>query len=164
MRKLIQNFNRYLFLLTTIFVFIAVIVTLIDATSRYFGQPFLGAIEINKFCLVIICTWCWAHTQAKKGHIIIDIVYTRMPSRLQNVANVVTTSIALFIVSLFTWQAAVWALLSFQQKEWTIKLQLPNWPFKAMVALGLFLLGLQLILDLIDYFKASVRKRHGNPA
>lgn len=164
-RVLIQKFNYYLFLSAITFIFLAMVLTMVDTITRSLGKSVItGSIELQKYCLVIICTWCWAHTQALKGNIIIDALFERLSFRIQNILNVVTTIIALFIIGLFSWESAEWALLSFRQMEWTLELGLPTWLFKAMMALGALLLFLQLVIDLLDYVKALWRKSNGNTA
>ena len=141
-----------------------IILTLIDVSGRYFGHPLHGTLEINTLCLVVICAWCWAHTQALKGHISIDLFYNLMPSRAQTITNIVTSAIALIIISLLAWQSIPMTLLAMRLLPWTDRLHLPIWPFKAMLILGFFCLCLQLILDIIDYSKELRRQPHGNTA
>ncbi|MDD4859659.1 MAG: TRAP transporter small permease [Dehalococcoidales bacterium] len=163
-RKLIQGFNRYLFYLTIVPLVVATLVTIIDVIGRYTGHPLRGALEINQLSLVLICAWCWAHTQAKKGHIIIDLLYERMSTGIRNVANLFNAFMALAISGLLTWQSAKIAIDSQSLMEWTDILQIPMWPFKAMIALGGLALCLQLAIDIVEYFNVLRSRSHGHSA
>lgn len=150
MRRIIQAFNRYLFYLAAVPLFVMMIITDIDVSGRYFRHPLPGTLELGTICLGLICTWCWANTQARRGHISIDLLLKVLPRRVQAVTNIITSAIALGITGLIAWQAVPWVMLSQRLMDWTDVLKLPVWPFKAMMFLGTFCLALQLLLDLID--------------
>ena len=152
-RKLIQNFNRYLFYLATVPLVLAIILTIIDVTGRYFRHPLSGAVDMNALSLVLISTFCWAHIQNMKGHISIDLVYKYMPPRVQTIANLVTSIMALTIFSVIVGRTIPFVLSSKRFFERTYDLEILIWPFKGAIVLGAIFLCLQLILDVIDCFK-----------
>ncbi|MFC1991020.1 TRAP transporter small permease [Chloroflexota bacterium] len=149
--KLIQNFNRYLYYIGAFPLAITTVVTVTDVSGRYFGHPLFGAMEIGQFCLVIVIAFSLAHTQAKKGQIDIDLFFNLLPSRVRTVTKIVTTFLALGVMSIMAWGAIPWIQAAVARREWTDTLRWSVWPFKIVLFVGIFCLCLQLILDLIDY-------------
>ena len=160
-RKTIENIIRYLFYLAVVPVFLMMILTVIDVTGRYFfNNPLTGTVELIELFLPIFCVLSWAYVQVKKGHITIDLVINSMPPRAQTALNIFTSIIAIFIISLIAWQTIPMVSLSNRMHEGTDLLGLPIWPFKLTLFFGLFFLGLQLILDIIDYSRELRRQAH----
>lgn len=163
-RKLITNFNRYLFYLATVPLFLAIILTIIDVTGRYFRHPLQGTVDMNALSLVLISTFCWAHIQNIKGHISIDLVYKYMPPRVQTIANLVTSIMALTIFGLIAGRTIPFTLSSKHFFERTYDLEILIWPFKGAIVLGAFFLCLQLTLNVIDCFKRLRGLSNGDTA
>lgn len=140
------------------------VLTLTDIFGRYFGHPVTGTLEINRLMLAVVCALCWAHTQAKKGHITIDLLVKSIPSRARAIADLGTSFIALILFSVIAWKAITFVLLSKRMMEWSDLLQLPIWPFKTILFIGVFALILQLILDVIDHSKELGSRPHVDTA
>lgn len=159
LKKAIQGFNHYLFYLAGIPLFAMMVVTVIDVTGRYFRAPLPGALELNQIFLAVLCVLCWAHTQAKKGHITIDLLYNALPQRVQNAVSVFSAIVGLTVAGLIAWTSIPVIMTARRIKEWTDILQVPIWPFKAMLFVGAVLLGLQFLTDIVDNARALCRKQ-----
>lgn len=162
-RKIIQGLNKSLFYLATLPLAIMMVTTVIDVIGRYFRHPLPGTVEINELMLALVCAWCWAHVQAKKGHISIDLLVNKMSRRGRDIANLLMSLVALTIIGLIAWRAIPSTLFAFRVKEWTDLLSIPTWPFRAMLFLGALCLSLQLVLDIVDYSRGLVRQPPAGP-
>jgi len=129
------------------------VITVADVIGRFFNHPVLGADEIVVLMLIVSCAFSWAYVQSKKGHTTIDLILNVLPARAQNILNIVMSLLGLILMCLIAWQSVNMIMLSYRVQEWTALLQLPVWIFKISILVGSTLLGLQLILDIIDYAK-----------
>jgi TRAP-type C4-dicarboxylate transport system permease small subunit len=158
--KLIQTFNRYLFLLGTIPLAVITILTVIDVSGRYFRFPLMGTLEISTLCLALSVALTLAHTQAIKGNTDVDILFNLMPLKAQKVTSVFTTLLCVIMVGIMAWREWPWVAFSRRTQEWVDIVGWSLWPFKAVMLFGLFCLLLQLILDLVD----ALRELAGKPS
>jgi hypothetical protein len=61
--------------------------------------------------------------------------------------DIITTLMSLFIISVLIKEG--WAL-AFKETTVSFMLRIPQAPFRLMVSIGCFLLGLELVIDLIN--------------
>lgn len=128
----------------------AVIVT-IDVTLRYFfGKPLLFADDIGVYSMIFITFVGAALTLKNRRHIMVDMFYKMMPRRAQQWLDVVTTFIGCFVIWILTWYTIFWVRYSYET-EFTSSgiLQTPMWIPQSVVPLGLFLFGLQYIVECV---------------
>ncbi len=158
--KFIQTVNRYLFVLGSVPLFIATILTVIDVSGRYIRHPLPGTLEISTLCLALSVALTLAHTQALKGNTEVDVLYNYLPSRAQKVASVFTYFLCVIMVGLMAWRAWPWVAFSRRTQEWVDIVGWPLWPFKATMLLGFFCLFSQFILDFVE----ALRDLAGKPS
>lgn len=157
-RKILDKTLQYAFYVSFLATFLMMVITVIDVIGRFFNHPLVGAVEVVILMLVVSCAFSWAYVQSKKGHITIDLILNVLPARAQNILNIVMSVLGLILMCLIAWQSVNMIMLSYRVKEWTALLQLPVWIFKISILVGCTLLGLQLILDIIDYSKKQEGK------
>ena len=90
-----------------------------------------------------------AYTQQVKGHVGVDFVTSRLSPRPRAICEIVTTLLSLFIIAILVWQG--WAE-GIAEKAVSDQLRIPQYPFKVLVAVGAFLLWLELLIDLFGAF------------
>jgi len=139
-------------------VIMAVVIT-IDVFLRYvFGKPLLFADDISVYCMIFITFVGAALTLKMKRHIRVDMLYKMLPRRAQVRMDVATTFIGCFIIWLLTWYTTVWVLYTYQSGYTSPGiLQTPMWMPAVALPLGLFLWGLQYIVECVKV----VRLLHG---
>jgi TRAP-type C4-dicarboxylate transport system permease small subunit len=84
-----------------------------------------------------------------KGHVGVDFVTSRLSPRLRVACEIITTLLSLFIIAIVVWQGWVEGTT---EKGVSDQLRIPQYPFRVLVAVGGFLLWLELLIDLFGAF------------
>jgi TRAP-type C4-dicarboxylate transport system permease small subunit len=124
--------------------------TTIDTILRYlFNTPIPGIFELNEVILVVCVFMGLAWCQAQRGHIRVIMLLVRLTPRKALVLDTIVWVIAfafVMILAIETWHDAVYAY-SIKMFRWG-KVQMPIWWARALVPIGLWLLCIQILLDI----------------
>jgi TRAP-type C4-dicarboxylate transport system permease small subunit len=145
-----QRLHYAIAMLGTALVFITMFITTSDVIGRYFRMPLPGAMEISELALGVMVFLGWAYTQAEKGHIAIDILFKRLPQKVQNILDIIIPLFGLTLMGLIGWRAVGFAMDCKSSHESTVDLGIPVWPFKLIIFIGAVTLCIQLIFDVIE--------------
>ncbi len=139
-----------------------VLIVVANVTGRYLlKSPVLGSVEMVGLLTVIVVFCTLAFTEAKGGHIVVDLVVSRLPGR----TAAILTSVMSFLGAVFFiavgWQG--WSLMVSNLSPLVVTssvLSIPFAPFMFIMALGCVLFGLELLVH--AFVEAgSGRKRKG---
>jgi TRAP-type C4-dicarboxylate transport system permease small subunit len=126
------------------------LLTFADVMLRgFFNKPIPGTFEISQYILAVFILLGAAYTQQVKGHVGVDFLTSRLSPRLRTICEIVTTLLSLFIIAIVVWQG--W-MVGITEKAVSDQLRIPQYPFKVLVAVGGFLLWLELLIDLLGSF------------
>ena len=126
------------------------LLTFADVMLRgFFNKPIPGTFEISQYMLAFFILLGAAYTQQVRGHVGVNFITSRLSSRLQAVCEIVTTLLSLLIIAILVWQGWVEGIA---EKAVSDQLRIPQYPFKVLVAVGAFLLWLELLIDLFGSF------------
>jgi TRAP-type C4-dicarboxylate transport system permease small subunit len=126
------------------------LLTFADVTLRgFFNKPIPGTFELSQYMLAIFILLGAAYTQQVKGHVGVDFITSRLSPRRRAVCEIVTTLLSLFIIAIVIWQGWVEGIT---EKAVSDQLRIPQYPFRVLVAVGAFLLWLELLIDLFGAF------------
>jgi len=129
----------------TVFVVMALMV--LDVLLRYFlNAPLRGTFEIVEMALVGIVFLALGHTQRTQGHVAVDLVAERLPSRLRRVTELVSATLACAISGVMTASLVLLASAPGASRETTDLLHIPTVPFRWLAAAGMALLTVELAL------------------
>ncbi|WP_423798632.1 TRAP transporter small permease [Neobacillus sp. SAB-20_R2A] len=118
---------------------------------RAMGKPVLGDVELVEFAMIVIIMFGLAFTQKEKAHVSIGLLVDKLSTRMQNILNI----FALLLTIGFSWLLS-WVFFNGATKEMTgtvinsTLLSLPHYPFKFIIAIGLFLWGLESLMMIIQ--------------
>jgi TRAP-type C4-dicarboxylate transport system permease small subunit len=130
-----------------------------DVLLRYiFNRPISGSLELTEYMMVIVVAFGLAHCAAQKGHVRVELLLSRLPSRGQAVVNTITYLFSLGLFSLITWQSILYISVIFGTERISAVLHIPAFPFVAMMALGSAMLSLVLLVDFLDYLSQAVKE------
>lgn len=135
------------------------LVTTCDALGRYIlNKPIPGAFELATFMLATFILLGIAYTEQVNGHVAVTLFIYRMPPRVRLCVNVIMTIFTLAFFAVITWRA--WELAgSLRQKGLTSDiLDIPAWPFRLLLALGAFLMCLELLTKSVNYVRELMRR------
>ena len=126
------------------------LLTFADVMLRgFFNKPIPGTFELSQYILAIFILLGAAYTQQVKGHVGVDFVTSRLSPRLRVCCEILTTLLSLFIIAIVVWQGWVEGIT---EKAVSDQLRIPQYPFRVLVAVGGFLLWLELLIDLFGAF------------
>lgn len=133
------------------------LITFADITGRFFfGKPVLGSIELTELIMAIFGGIAIFHTATQEGHINVDVVFNRLPRRVQTII----TSFGL-ILGAVTWGIIAYQVIGDGQSKISLGritdvLKIPVGPFEFVLAFGLALFSLTLI---IKFFRPIRREK-----
>lgn len=126
-------------------------VTFTDVVMRYgLNQPIIGAYEITEALMSVCVSFALVYCGIKKGHIIIDWPFLRLPKNLELNMDRVTSFIGLVLFSIITWQSALLVKYDFDKGIGSWVLIYPIFYFVAAVTLGLGLFAMVLLTYFVE--------------
>ncbi|RPJ20832.1 MAG: TRAP transporter small permease [Desulfobacteraceae bacterium] len=150
MKRGIRRLNYIVCAIGMAMVIPLMLLTFADVVLRsFFNKPIPGTFEISQYILAIFILLGAAYTQQVKGHVGVDFVTSRLSPRLRAICELVTTLLSLFIIAIVVWQGWVEGIT---EKAVSDQLRIPQYPFRVLVAVGGFLLWLELLIDLFGSF------------
>ncbi|MCX5812361.1 MAG: TRAP transporter small permease [Proteobacteria bacterium] len=132
------------------------LITTFDVLSRgFFNKPIPGTLELSEYMLAIIILLGAAYTQQVQGHVAVDFLTSKFSLRGQKICKIITDFASLFIIAVLT-------IYGYSEgiHETTVsdQLRVPQWPFKLLVAVGGFMLWMEILLDLLTSIAALTRR------
>lgn len=123
-----------------------------DVGGRHlFNRPVQGALELTEFFMVAIVFFSFAHKQAIKAHIRVELLDGVISHSKKLRLGLVSYILGLVVFSLMTWQGWMSFVDSWKIREATDGLiRFPIYPAKLAIPLGCFLLSLRFLADVID--------------
>lgn len=125
-------------------VLIAIAVSL-DVLMRYlFAKTYAGLFEITEYSLLWITFLGAPWIMKNNGHVRVDLIVNRLPSRKRAILAVISDGISIFLLSTMTWYTAGLTLHDYRT-SFTLSgiLMAPKWPIESIIPIGFFLLLLQ---------------------
>lgn len=147
------------------FIFLLMFAVSLDAVWRMItDKSFAGIYEGCELVLPVIVFMALAYTQAERGHVRVELVLLRMPSRLRVTCEVIALILIFGIGVFLTWRTGIVAIESILRKEFSGGLYpLPIWASRLVVPLGSFVLcarvAMQIYHELADFGRAASSSR-----
>ena len=115
-----------------------------------FNSPIAGTYEIGQFLMVVVVFMAISYTQARKGHIALEILVKRFPLKVQTILQSVTLTVGIILFALMSWRSVVYGLRLLEGHETSMVLKIPHGPFLFLVAFGCILFCLVLIAQFLE--------------
>ena len=158
LEKGIRKTENILISIGMVMLFMLMVLGASDVIGRYvFNRPILGTLEVGQILMAGVVLLGWAYTQAKRGHIRVELVTTHYPPRIRAILDFVSSLLALALFSLIAWQSVLTAILRWQRQELVHIIDIPLAPFMFFVSLGAFFLCLELIIQMIHLLPQMTR-------
>ena len=134
-------------------------VTVVDVVGRrLFNAPLLGSMDLTTFMMVVVVFFSIAHCQLVKGHVTIDLVVSRLPTRIQAIINSIMYSLFFLLFVWITYQFYLRALEVMKNNIVSATLEIPVAPFYFVAFFGCALLSLLALMHLLSFLAGSVKK------
>lgn len=149
---LIDALNERVGRLTYWLVLIAVIISTLNALTRYFfGTASNAALEAQWYMFALIFLFAAPYTMRRDGHVRVDVIYGRFSRRAQAWIDVLGGVLFLLPTTVaILWLAFPMVISSIQVMEVSPDPGgLPRWPIKLAIPLGFTLLTFQGVSEII---------------
>jgi TRAP-type C4-dicarboxylate transport system permease small subunit len=156
-KKGIQRLNLYVGMAGMSLLIPLMLLTTSDVIGRgFFRKPIPGTFELSEYVLAVFILLGAAYTQQVKGHVGVDFITSKLSPRLRAVCEIITTLLSLFIIAIVIWQGF---LEGIRERTVSDMLRIPQYPFRLLVAIGGFLLWLELLIDLMSSIGKVIRRQ-----
>lgn len=139
------------------------IITLIvstDVVMRYlFNSPLLFAGETCEFLLALIIFAGLAYTFQRGGHIRIDLITRRLPSRFRYRMRMATFGTAIIYLIILTWQISLFIKECYSFNRASTVLLFPIWIPQLSMLIGALALLLVVLLAIADHLGSHHSQR-----
>lgn len=151
--KVVSGISCGLARVTGILIIIMMLGVVIDAALRgVAGIAIWGVLELSVLLLLSLIYFGIPATQALRENFRVSIFADALPKRIGDIVAWLLLGLQVAIVGMFAWFTWSAAVFSYTREEVSIGLvQIPLWPSRTMVALGLTLLLLQTIMSAIEF-------------
>ena len=157
-QKVIHRLNFYVCVVGMSLIIPLMLLTTGDIIGRKFlSKTIPGSFELSEYILATFILLGAAYTQQVRGHVGVDFVTSRLSPRVRIVCEIITTILSLFIIAIVIWQG--W-LEGIRERTVSDMLRIPQYPFRLLVAVGGFLLWLELLIDLVNSI-GKLKRREG---
>jgi len=151
----LERFEDWLTDISSILIFVLMIITVIDVIGRYFfNHPLKGTVEICQLLLVVAVTFPLAAVQRRNEHIGMNILLDRF-KKYEAPIYIIVQSSCLFLVEMIFIFALVYCvkstLMALQIYDVTEgPLYVAIWPAKALLCLGIAIMSVRVLIQLIE--------------
>ncbi|MFH1123822.1 MAG: TRAP transporter small permease [Pseudomonadota bacterium] len=159
LEKAIFPISRFLHLIGQVILVLMVLVTVSDVFLRYlFNSPILGSWELTEFMMAVLVFASVGYTMVERGHVVVDLVITRLPGRVRALVECITSLIAFLLFAVVTWRNVLQAGVALQRNDVSAELFIPKSPFILFVAVGIGVLSLVLFVQFLESLARVTKK------
>jgi TRAP-type C4-dicarboxylate transport system permease small subunit len=156
-QKVIHRLSFSVAVVGMVFILPLMLLTTGDILGRKFlSKTIPGTFEISEYILATFILLGAAYTQQMKGHVGVDFLTSRVSPRARIACEIITTLLSLFIIGIVVWMGWVEGI---GERAVSDQLRIPQYPFRLLVAVGGFLLWLELVIDLLNSIGKLKRRK-----
>lgn len=133
------------------------LMTCVDVTTRYFGHPVFGAVEIVCFLGVIVLACAMPYTHLEKGHVGVEFLVRRLSPKSQALIDAVTGILSAVLFALVAWQMFLYAHTMEKTGEVSMSLQFPSYILVYSAAVAFGVLALVIFSEFIENLRKAVK-------
>jgi len=153
----IRSICRILLIVAGIVLAFMLLFTLTDVIGRVFSKPILGVYEVISFLGAVVIGFSLPYTSLVKGHVIVDFMIEKIPSKAGNVMQVATRILSIALFLWMAWNFVDMSLDLVKSKEVTQVFRMPYYPISFGVAFCCIIQCLTLSFEIIEIMGG----RHG---
>jgi TRAP-type C4-dicarboxylate transport system permease small subunit len=152
----IESIARGLTVTAGVALFAMMVTMTIHVVGRKLGHPVPGAFEISEQLMMVVFAFPLAEITRRKDHITFELVSDRFPPALRKWMAIAGALAGLVVFAPLAWQAWRIALEMYAMGEYRQGMvNVPIWPFRVLLAIGLTLFSVQLAVNCIAHIRRS---------
>jgi TRAP-type C4-dicarboxylate transport system permease small subunit len=138
-----------------VFLLLNMLLIVANVLYRIDGGVIIGVYELVEITIGVAAALAISYTGLKKGHVVVDMLLSRLSERPQAIVNRVYSIISFGFLALIAWGGLNVTIERFISGEVSTYFQIPLWPFRSI-----WLIGLLLFIAVIfrDIFKNSKKE------
>jgi len=137
---------------------IMMLLTTGDVVGRsIFLRPIPGTVEITQFMLSVIVLLGLAYAQQTRQHVRVDLFISKFAPLYRIIIDIIFTLMAFVFIALLAWQGWEGGFTAVELETTSDILKFPTYPFEFLVAIGAFLLAIELLLKVIKSVNGLVK-------
>ncbi|MDY6826558.1 MAG: TRAP transporter small permease [Bacillota bacterium] len=150
MRGKIKKINYYMQYVSGFTLVLLMFLTVADVIMRSFlNQPIGGSYELTSVLLTFIVFYAVGHAQHYRDHVVIDVLYDRLPFRGKRFISYLSSIIYLIITAIMCYVVFFYSQQLIATNATTAILKIPHWPVVVLAAVGLIGYFIAIIADLL---------------
>jgi len=158
LEKAVFPVSRFLLYIGQFTLILMVMLTVADVFLRYvLNRPILGSYELTEFMMAVLVFSTIGYTMVVKGHVVVDLVFIKLPQRSKDILECITSFIAFILFAVVAWRNAVQASTAWGRNDVTAELFIPISPFILFVAIGIAVLSLVLFTQFIQSLAKAIK-------
>lgn len=127
------------------------LLTVADVTLRYFfNKPILGSYEITEFMMTMLAAFTIGYAGLLKAHVNVDLVYSRLPERVQGMISIFTNLVCVVFFGLMSWRNIYQSFVLREAHSVSSALSIPEFPFIFLLGIGFGIIALVFVLQLLE--------------
>lgn len=147
--KLVQYLNKGSLAIAALTLLFMLLLTVLNTLTTFLGFPIKGSFELLGFAGAILGGLALGPTQAQEGHIRVTLLDNRWGSKSTKIIQIVSLFLCIFLFVVLGIKLVELTHSLYEFEELSQTLNIIFYPFVAIVALGVFLLVLNLIAQLV---------------
>jgi len=143
--------TRWLGLASSIAVMVITVAIVADVLGRsIWTTPLDGASEFAVSALIVVVYFGFAAAQRSDSNFRVDMLIRLLPPLAQDVLEVLWRLIAVAVIGLLAWLTSGEAVNSVEMLEASFgTIAFPVWPSRILLAVGMWMLAAQLLLEVV---------------
>lgn len=164
-RRIVDAVTGVMALLSVVCIVLMLVATVADVIRRaVWGQSVRGVTELGEVAMVAIVFLALGYAQSRNAHVAMTLVVQRMAPAKAALVNGLALLFATGMVGWLLVESTERAIASFQVAEYRFGIvQIPIWPARIVIVVGLAAFLLELVFALWDDYQAyrrGERSRH----
>ena len=129
--------------------FALMLLTVADVFMRYvFNSPIRGSFELTEMMIPLMVFLGCAHTHDNGDHVVIDVIYEKLPRAPKWIVSIISQLIYLAVMSLMCWRYYIHSGNLRATNAWSSQLEIPHWPILLLGAVATLGYVASLLLDM----------------
>ncbi len=156
MRKFTHEVNQVLAGFCGWLMLAMMLLLVLDVVTRLIGQPMQGMAELSVFVMMVVIYLGLARCEERKEHVGLELLRNFLPATRRRALDWINALLAVVTVGILTYAIIDNAIFSFQRNE-SLEgtVELPIWPTKFIIVLGIVFYMIQAFLNWVDITKGS---------
>ncbi len=124
--------------------------TVIDVVlRRVFNAPLGFTYEVVCYSMIILVWGSILYSTGQERHISVDVIMSHLPAKFKRVMMLTWDAVSIIIMFMIGWRSILYAIKLAKTNTVSSMLDIPNYPFAAIIAFGALWAGLMMLSNFV---------------